>query len=466
MFINFLSLLINPFLTKEFTPILTEINKKIEYTLPIKETNIIKNISGFYGQIGPNPQYYNKKDDYHLFDGNGMIHGIFFEKGNLTYTNHMIRTDKFLFEKRFKRKLPIGLSNIRNKFYPIKFFFLNFLKKIKLFPNFIGTANTAIWNSNNKIYALNERDYPYEINIDFNEKKIDTIKKHTLDKIEYFTAHPKIDNETIYAISYNTYFPKASLLKYDKNLKLLDLKDIKTNYTSMIHDIAISENHIIFCQIPYKFNLSQILYNKLPYYFDKNDKNIFTVISKDFKTSFNVDVNLNESFFIFHYGNCWEDDENIYFYAIIQNNFEMELFSNMKKSKIENNAKYRKFIINKKTHLLEIKKDINFEKINVEFPICKFNITLLSIFGDNLDIIGFTITDNYSLFRKIYLNNKKVYGEPNLIYINEEIYIICYVYDKFYNNYLYLQNIKTNKSIEIKLDVQLNKGFHSIFIET
>ena len=82
MFIPLLTLFVNPFLIKEFTPIKNEIQKKIDYKLPLEETNILKKINGFYGQIGPNPNYYD--NDYHLFDGNGMIHGIFFDNGTIT----------------------------------------------------------------------------------------------------------------------------------------------------------------------------------------------------------------------------------------------------------------------------------------------------------------------------------------------------------------------------------------------
>ena len=232
----------------------------------------------------------------------------------------------------------------------------------------------------------------------------------------------------------------------------------------MIHDIAVSDNYVIFCDIPYQFNLTQTLNNKLPYYFDRNKNNWFTIISKDYKKIYRVE--LNESFFIFHYDNVSKDDNNIYFYAVIHKNFEMDMLTKSIK-KIENNCKYRKFIINKKNWTIKIEKNKIFEKINVEYPVRKDNITLLSILGDNLDIIGFIITNGFKIKLRILLKNRKVYGEPSLIKIDNEYFILCFVYDNLYNNYLYCGNINgnINKNIEIKLDLKTNKGFHSIFIE-
>ena len=178
----------------------------------------------------------------------------------------------------------------------------------------------------------------------------------------------------------------------------------------MIHDIALSDNYIVFCNTPYEFNLTQTFNNKLPYYFDKNKNNSFTIVSKDFKEIFQIEV--NDSFFIFHYDNVYEDEDNIYFYAIIHENFQMDMLtkSKDKNKNIKNYSKYRKFIINKKDKTIKIEQNHIFEKLNVEFPIRKDNNTLLSIFGNDLDIIGFTITDGFKIKEIVLLENRKVYG--------------------------------------------------------
>ena len=461
MHLNLLYLLVNPFLSNEYTPVKNEIKKNIVYKLPENKINIINKINGFYGQIGPNPKYYN--ENYHLFDGDGMIHGIFFENGNLTYHNHWVRTDKLNFENKINFKIPISMGNIKKKEIIFLSFIYKFLELFKIVPNFMGTANTALWENNNKIYALHERDAPYEIDINFKNKNIKTIKKLNLENIEYFTAHPRKDLDNIYVASYDNFFPKLKLLKYDKNLSLIKYKNINTKYNNIVHDIIVTDNYIIFCDTPYQFNITQLINDKTPFYFDTTQKNRFCIVSKDLEKIDFIDC--DESFFIFHYNNFFEDNNNIYFSASVRNNFEMDMLSS--NINITNYSKYRRFIINKKTKKLTIQKKKEFEYFNVDFPISKDNITVLSIIKNTFDIIGFLIVKDFKLIRKNILKNRKIYAEPSIIKLGKKIYIVCFTYDNYFNSYLYLYDYVKNNEIEIMLDVNINinKGFHSIFIE-
>jgi carotenoid cleavage dioxygenase-like enzyme len=459
MHLNLLYLFVNPFLSNEYAPVKNEIKKNIVYKLPENKKNIIKKINGFYGQIGPNPKYYN--ENYHLFDGDGMIHGIFFDNGNITYHNHWIKTDKLNFENKFNFKIPISISTIKKKEIIFLSFIYKFLELLKIVPNFMGTANTALWKNNNKIYALHERDKPYEIDINFKNKNIKTLQKIDLKNIEYFTAHPRKDLDNIYVASYDNFRPIVRMLKYDKNLSLIKYNDINTKYNNIIHDIIVTDNYIIFCDTPYQFNITQLLNNKSPFYFDKTKKNRFCIISKDLEIINHIDC--NESFFIFHYDNFYEDIDNIYFTAIVRNNFDMDMLSS--NVNIINYSKYRKFIINKKTKKIIIEKKKEFEYFNVDFPISKNKITILSIIENTFDIIGFLIVKDFKLIKKYILKDRKIYAEPSIIEIDKKIYIVCFTYDKYFKSYLYVYDYIKNNGIEIKLDVNINKGFHSIFIE-
>ena len=424
MYLNLLYLFINPFLSNEYAPVKFELKKNIIYKLPENKKNIINNINGFYGQIGPNPKYYN--ENYHLFEGDGMIHGIFFDNGNLTYINHWIKTDKLIFENKLNFKIPISISTIKKKEILFLSFIYKFLELFKIVPNFMGTANTALWKNNNKIYALHERDKPYEIDINFKNKNIKTIQKTDLKNIDFFTAHPRKDLHNIYVASYDNFRPIVRILKYDKKLSLKKYKDIHTKYNNIIHDIMVTDNYIIFCDTPYQFNITQLLNGKTPFYFDKTQKNRFCIVSKDFEIIDYIDC--NESFFIFHYDNFFEDNNNIYFTAIVRNNFDMDMLSSNVNN--INYSKYRKFIINKKTKKIIIEKKKEFENFNVDFPISKDNITFLSIIENTFDIIGFLIVKDFKLIKKYILKDRKIYAEPSITEIDKKIYIVFFTYDK------------------------------------
>jgi len=112
-----------------------------------------------------------------------------------------------------------------------------------------------------------------------------------------------------------------------------------------------------------------------------------------------------------------------------------------------------------------LKKKKEFEYFNVDFPISKNKITILSIVENTFDIIGFLIVKDFKLIKKYILKDRKIYAEPSIIDIDKKIYIVCFTYDKYFNSYLYIYDYMKNDFIEIKLGVNINKGFHSIFIE-
>ena len=56
-------------------------------------------------------------------------------------------------------------------------------------------ANTAILNIKNKSYALFERDYPYLININFQEKTVNTLNKIHIADFQHFSGHSKVIND-------------------------------------------------------------------------------------------------------------------------------------------------------------------------------------------------------------------------------------------------------------------------------
>jgi carotenoid cleavage dioxygenase len=51
---------------------------------------IPKDLSGHFLRIGPNPYFVPDMERYHIFDGDGMIHGVHLENGRATYRNKFI----------------------------------------------------------------------------------------------------------------------------------------------------------------------------------------------------------------------------------------------------------------------------------------------------------------------------------------------------------------------------------------
>ena len=232
-----------------------EVNKEIENKL--NKYNIINEINGFYGLIGPYCE--NETNNLmELFNSNGIIQGIFFENGKLHFVKQFVRTDKLEYELK-NGAIPMTFQNIG---------FFKFMEMFGLLPNIFGLANTALMKFNKKIHALNENDMPYEIKVDFENHQIKTIKKIKLPfQIKNISAHSKNKYNCIETLNYDMISPKIKYFKLSDDLKIIKNSNIfNKKYSAMVHDFVSLNDYLIFLDSPILLNsndmLSNILKNK------------------------------------------------------------------------------------------------------------------------------------------------------------------------------------------------------------
>lgn len=448
---------INSFININFGPSINadskNLNYNIDYKLLNEDKNIISKINGFYGLIGPNINKSTITSLYDLFTGDGIVQGLFFDNGNLTFINHLIKTDKLVYEDK-NGKIPQNTLVI---------FFFMIMNKLNLLPNLMGMANTALLNVENKMYALFERDYPYLLDINFKNKTLNTLNKVKLESISHFSAHSKYDNENkvIESIDYNILQNSISYYAMNSDFKIINSTKVFTKYMPIIHDFVNLSNKIIFVDSPIELdiNLNNInSISKMPVMMNKSKNTRVIIINKnDFSKKV---INVNNSFYVFHYGDFYENDNFIEIYATFYDSLdfrELNLF-----------GKYRRLVINKENY--EYKIDINeeLEKYNLDFPLKYENKVILRNIKDN-KINGFIITQGLKIKKKIFFENKYLCGEPSIINISDNNLIKYYLISLYYDNnnygYFMLIDLKTYKKIEIPLNKELNIGFHSIFVK-
>ncbi len=210
------------------------------FTLNQKKSNIEK-INGFYGLVGPNTDVSKTNTLYELFTGDGIIQGVFLENGEINEISHIVQTEKIKYE----RKNGKFLNNMI--FLPMYMF----LNKIGMIPNVMGLANTAFLQVESRHFVLFERDLPYEIYLDFQEKKVKTLKKVDIDSIEHFSAHSTMDTENrIFSLEYNVLQKIVSLLHMNKDFGLVKKIDVHTKYIPIIHDSYILSSSTVFTDSP------------------------------------------------------------------------------------------------------------------------------------------------------------------------------------------------------------------------
>ena len=432
--------------TNDVSEKITHINK-----LPSTKLNIIKEINGFYGLVGPNVKHINFMNIsslHDLFGGDGIIQGVFFNNGELTFIRHFIKTEKVIFEKKF--------GTVTKE--PFTMFIFYILNKINILPNMMGLANTALINikHTNNIYALFEQDNPYHLNLDFENKQITTIKKQKIEKVEHFSAHSKLNKNLIETIDYKMNNNIVTFFTLNNNFKVLNKYNIPFKYLPIIHDFFSFKNSIYLIDSPLTYDFKNLLCKKLPIILD-NKKTYIYVLNK-----LNGDISKyesNDSFYIFHYGNVSEDDKNINIYGSIYNNLD---FNN-----IDFEGKYRMIQINKHDKSVTVHKNSELEKYNLDFPI-HFEDKIILLNMDKRIFNGFIIVKNMKIHKKLFLKNRHICGEHNVIHVKNKPYLIFFnvEYTKLKRkNFLTLICLRSYESIDIEIHNNINLGFHSIFID-
>jgi len=425
------------------------IHKKTIFTNP-KDKNI-QNINGFYGLIGPNINHTNIKSLYDLFIGDGIIQGVFIQNGNITFIKEFVKTDKLNMEKYIK--IPDNM-------------FFTFLKMIlyemKLLPNMLGVANTAFLNINKQTYTLFERDLPYEIKIDFDNKMVKTLQKINIPFLHTFSGHSKsIERGCIHGIETidnDFFFKKINWFFLTDTFDLLKKITVPMKYLPIVHDFYSTENHFIIIDSPLKFDFYNIFKKQIPIFFDKYAKTYIYIIDKN---TGEIDTyETDESFYLFHYSICEITDNSI----IIRGS----IYDSIDYNNIYHKGNYRKIIINRKTRKVNIEKNANLENANLDFPIKieekgSSNKIILRNIENNI-VNGFVIVNDLQILKKIVFENIFICGEPAVTYVKETPYLLFYAFSTN-KQYFIIMNLKTYELTKYDIFDKILVGFHSTFIQ-
>jgi carotenoid cleavage dioxygenase-like enzyme len=196
------------------------------FDLPV-EGAIPEALNGWYLRNGPNP----RQATAHWFTGDGMIHGVRLENGRAAwYRNRWVRTESF--ERPFPIYNPDGTRNLHS-----------------------GVANTHVINHAGKTLALVESSLPYEITNDLNTLGAYDFGGKLADSM---TAHPKICPTTgeLHFFGYGSLTsPHVTYHRVDASGELTINRGVEVKALTMMHDFALTSEHVIFMDLPIVFNI-------------------------------------------------------------------------------------------------------------------------------------------------------------------------------------------------------------------
>lgn len=196
-----------------------------------------RDLFGAYVRNGPN-SVFQPQNLYHWFDGDGMVHGVYFRDGQATYRRRLVPTTGLAQETRAGEALSLGIMGpLRED--------LDFRTK--------DTANTdVIWHNGQLLALWYLCGEPYKLDPatleprgvdDFGGKRRSTV-----------SAHPKVDERTGELVWFTLSDLEPPFMTYgvcDGNGALVHQVPIDLPGARAPHDITITRNYSVLHDYPF-----------------------------------------------------------------------------------------------------------------------------------------------------------------------------------------------------------------------
>ena len=246
-------------------------------------------LSGVYLRTGPNPK---SGTGEHWFLGDGMVHGIRLSDGKAQwYKNRFLQTPDITNPL---GDPSVGLGDLRR-----------------------GKGNTHVVAHNKKILCLEEAHWPWEIDAQLNTVGCQNFNEALTCSM---TAHPKVCPNTgeLLAFSYfNFAQPYLNYICIGADGELKQLEGIELPQMVMMHDFNITENYVVFMDLPLALDLD-LLATGIPFRFKRESGARLGVMPRS-GTSRDVRWFEIDPCYVFHQVNAWDKDGLITLYVSRQN---------------------------------------------------------------------------------------------------------------------------------------------------
>lgn len=236
----------SPYLTGHHRP------NRMEVTAPdlFIEGELPADLAGVFYRNGAEPLYPPTDENYHWFDGDGMVYAFFIEDGRVSMRNRWVRTDKLMLEMKERRRL-FGVFGNPATTDPLAR------------GTRYNTANTNIVLHGGKLLALMEGAPPVELD----PRSLDTIGEETYGGAitTTFSAHPKVDQVNGEMINIGTIARdkgRSAEIHYD--IFDFDGKPIRSEiipvpHQALMHTFFVTANYVVFPVTPLEINVERAL---------------------------------------------------------------------------------------------------------------------------------------------------------------------------------------------------------------
>ncbi|MFZ4669619.1 MAG: carotenoid oxygenase family protein [Microthrixaceae bacterium] len=232
------------YLTGQYAPIHDE---RHDVELPVTG-ELPAGLRGAFVRNGPNP-YFPPGGRYHVFDGDGMLHGVYLDgEGGVEYRNRWVDSRGLRHERSVGHSVYGGLAEFT---MPPP----DALEAGGLYKN---TANTNIVRHAGRYLALMEGAHPTEVTAE-----LDTVGEYDFGGALQgaMTAHPRWDPTTGEMLMFG-YSPFPPYLRYHvvaADGTLVRSTDVPIDRSVMMHDFVVTPDHVVFFDLPAMFDAEALM---------------------------------------------------------------------------------------------------------------------------------------------------------------------------------------------------------------
>ncbi|WP_426574663.1 carotenoid oxygenase family protein [Aquihabitans sp. McL0605] len=285
----------NPWLQGAFAPVFDE---RDDHDLEVTG-HLPGGLRGSFLRNGPNALF-PPLGGYHLFDGDGMIHGLTFDgDGGASYANRWIRSAGLEAEIAAGGALFGGLTDFR-------------LPPDDVFAT-VGpmknTANTHVVRHAGRILALMEAAPPTELTAD-----LATVGEHRFGGALQgpMTAHPKVDPRTGEMVFFGTspFPPHLRIHGASADGTLTWTTEVDLPGSVMMHDFVITETRVVVFDLPAVLDVDAMLTGGTGIYWAPERGARIGVLERGAPGSTIRWIEV-DPFWVFHFMNAFDDGDAI-----------------------------------------------------------------------------------------------------------------------------------------------------------
>ncbi|MEM9603213.1 MAG: carotenoid oxygenase family protein [Pseudomonadota bacterium] len=231
----------------------------------------------------------------HWFDGDGMVHAFALDGDHLTHRARMVDTARSAIEAQAGRFLWSGFGTGFDD------------GRTVAHPDDVNVANINVLPVGDDILALWEAGSPYRLHAE----TLETLERHVFstdtDGLP-FSAHPRVDpTGRIWNFGYLSGSGKLVLYDLNADGSMHRVTLIDAPNADMVHDFAITEEHLVFVLQPIRFDRqgdpASPFLDRLRW--DSDGAVHVLLVDKDtLSVSHRFEL---PAFFAFHLGNAWRD---------------------------------------------------------------------------------------------------------------------------------------------------------------